>query len=80
MKWASVVSESARFDEALDETTDRLASRLANPIDAEGGEHIREALGDVPLGGFFGIGEIGPVGGRTFVRGSTSALGPFRTP
>ena len=33
----------------------------------------------VPLGGFFGNGEIGPVGGQTFLHGYTSAFGLFRS-
>ena len=32
----------------------------------------------MPLGGFFGNGEIGPVGGHTFLHGYTSAFGLFR--
>jgi len=36
------------------------------------------AMGDVPLGGFFCNGEIGPVHGRTFLHGYTSAFGLFR--
>jgi small ligand-binding sensory domain FIST len=39
---------------------------------------FRTALGDVPLGGFFGNGEIGPVHGRTFLHGYTSAFALFR--
>jgi small ligand-binding sensory domain FIST len=39
---------------------------------------VREALGDVPLGGFFGNGEIGPVHRRTFLHGYTSAFAMFR--
>ena len=35
-------------------------------------------LGDVPLGGFFCNGEIGPVHGTTFLHGYTSAFGLFR--
>jgi len=35
-------------------------------------------LGTVPLGGFFCNGEIGPVGGTTFLHGYTSAFGLFR--
>ncbi|HEX2570275.1 MAG TPA: FIST N-terminal domain-containing protein [Polyangia bacterium] len=38
---------------------------------------FQEAFGDVPLGGFFGNGEIGPVGGRTYLHGYTSAFGLF---
>ncbi|MCC6848874.1 MAG: FIST C-terminal domain-containing protein [Deltaproteobacteria bacterium] len=36
-------------------------------------------LGRVPLGGFFCNGEIGPVHGRTFLHGYTSAFGVFRS-
>jgi len=39
---------------------------------------FRRHLGDVPLGGFFCNGEIGPVHGSTFVHGYTSAFGLFR--
>jgi small ligand-binding sensory domain FIST len=38
---------------------------------------IREVLGELPVGGFFCNGEIGPVQGRTFVHGYTSALAVF---
>jgi small ligand-binding sensory domain FIST len=38
---------------------------------------FRETVGDVPLGGFFCNGEIGPVQGRTFLHGYTSAFGLF---
>ena len=34
--------------------------------------------GPVALAGFFCDGEIGPVGGRTFLHGYTSAFGLFR--
>jgi small ligand-binding sensory domain FIST len=39
---------------------------------------FRRALGPVPLAGFFCNGEIGPVEGRTFLHGYTSAFGIFR--
>lgn len=39
---------------------------------------FQHRFGDVPLGGFFGNGEIGPVGHNTFVHGYTSAFGLFR--
>jgi small ligand-binding sensory domain FIST len=39
---------------------------------------FRQHLGDVPLGGFFCNGEIGPVGGSTRVHGYTSSFGIFR--
>jgi small ligand-binding sensory domain FIST len=38
---------------------------------------VREHLGEVPLGGFFCNGEIGPVGGATRLHGYTSAFGFF---
>ncbi len=39
---------------------------------------FHERLGRIPLGGFFCNGEIGPVGGSTFLHGYTSAFGLFR--
>ncbi len=39
---------------------------------------FRQRLGDIPLGGFFCNGEIGPVHGATFLHGYTSAFGLFR--
>jgi small ligand-binding sensory domain FIST len=39
---------------------------------------FRERIGQVPVGGFFCNGEIGPVGGTTFVHGYTSSFGLFR--
>ncbi len=39
---------------------------------------FRSHLGEVPLGGFFCNGEIGPVHGTTFLHGYTSAFGLFR--
>ncbi len=39
---------------------------------------FRQYLGEVPLGGFFCNGEIGPVGGTTFLHGYTSSFGIFR--
>jgi small ligand-binding sensory domain FIST len=39
---------------------------------------FRRHLGDVPVGGFFCNGEIGPVGGTTFLHGYTSSFGLFR--
>jgi small ligand-binding sensory domain FIST len=35
-------------------------------------------IGDVPLSGFFCNGEIGPVGGKTFIHGYTSSFGIFK--
>lgn len=39
---------------------------------------FREHLGDVPVGGFFCNGEIGPVAGATFLHGYTSSFALFR--
>ena len=39
---------------------------------------FRSKIGPVPLGGFFCNGEIGPVGGATFLHGYTSAFALFR--
>jgi small ligand-binding sensory domain FIST len=41
-------------------------------------ELFQEKLGPAPLGGFFCNGEIGPVGGTTFLHGYTSAFAIFR--
>jgi len=40
---------------------------------------FRERIGGVPMGGFFCNGEIGPVGGSTFLHGYTSSFGLFRS-
>jgi small ligand-binding sensory domain FIST len=39
---------------------------------------FRDYLGEIPLGGFFCNGEIGPVQKQTFLHGYTSAFGLFR--
>jgi small ligand-binding sensory domain FIST len=39
---------------------------------------FRDIAGDVPLGGFFGNGELGPFGSSTFLHGHTSAFALFR--
>ncbi|ODH00001.1 hypothetical protein A4S05_35190 [Nostoc sp. KVJ20] len=41
-------------------------------------ELFRRYLNDIPVGGFFCGGEIGPVGGRTFLHAYTSAFGICR--
>lgn len=40
---------------------------------------IKEITGDYALGGFFCNGEIGPIGGKTFIHGYTSSIGLFMT-
>lgn len=49
-------------------------------LDRDGHEArvFREALGDIPLAGFFCNGEIGPVGEVTYVHGYTSSIGILR--
>ena len=37
-----------------------------------------DQMGSLPLAGFFGNGEIGPIGGATYLHGYTSALALFR--
>jgi small ligand-binding sensory domain FIST len=40
--------------------------------------HVQRALGpDLPLAGFFAMGEIGPVGPRAFLHGFTASMGLF---
>lgn len=41
---------------------------------------IRERAGDIPVAGFFAQGEIGPVGGRTYLHGYTASLALFAEP
>ncbi len=38
---------------------------------------LREFLGDVPIAGFFAMGEIGPVGGLNYVHGFTASVALF---
>ena len=51
-------------------------SRLFGEPDCDAGA-VRDALGDVPLAGFFAAGEIGPVGGKNFLHGFTASLAIF---
>lgn len=39
---------------------------------------VQNALGNVPIAGFFCAGEIGPVGGRNFLHGQTASMVIFR--
>jgi small ligand-binding sensory domain FIST len=39
---------------------------------------IQEALPGLPLAGFFAMGELGPIGGRSFIHGHTASLCLFR--
>jgi small ligand-binding sensory domain FIST len=40
---------------------------------------IRDRLGEIPIAGFFAAGEIGPIGGRSFLHGHTACLTLFRS-
>jgi small ligand-binding sensory domain FIST len=40
---------------------------------------FRSQVADVPIGGFFCNGEVGPIEGRAFLHGYTSAFAIFRT-
>ncbi len=40
---------------------------------------IRERIGKVPIAGFFAAGEIGPIGGKSFLHGHTACLTLFRS-
>ena len=40
---------------------------------------ISDALGSIPVGGFFANGEIGPIAGRTYLHAYTSAFALFRS-
>jgi small ligand-binding sensory domain FIST len=42
-------------------------------------DQIRSHFGEIPVAGFFANGEVGPVGGETFVHGYTSVIGLFRS-
>jgi small ligand-binding sensory domain FIST len=41
---------------------------------------LRRIVGAIPIAGFFGAGEIGPVGGRTFLHGYTSSIALLTEP
>jgi small ligand-binding sensory domain FIST len=43
-------------------------------------EMIHQTFGKIPTAGFFCAGEIGPIGGRTFIHGFTSSIGLFLPP
>ena len=38
---------------------------------------VKSALGDIPLAGFFAQGELGPVGGKSFIHGFTASIALF---
>jgi len=40
---------------------------------------IRERIGEIPISGFYAAGEIGPIGGQSFLHGHTACLTLFRS-
>lgn len=40
-------------------------------------EILQRSMGSIPVGGFFAVGEIGPVGGRNFVHAFTASMALF---
>jgi len=38
---------------------------------------IQNAMGEIPLAGFFAAGELGPVGGRNYIHGFTASVALF---
>ena len=40
---------------------------------------LRDRIGEIPISGFFAAGEIGPIGGTSFLHGHTACLTLFRT-
>lgn len=40
---------------------------------------LKSLVGDIPVAGFFCNGEIGPIGGKTYLHGYTSSIGFFRS-
>ena len=54
-------------------------SRLFDEPDHDAGA-LAEALGPIPVAGFFAMGEIGPVGGQNFLHGFTASVALFREP
>ncbi|MBS0208813.1 MAG: FIST C-terminal domain-containing protein [Planctomycetes bacterium] len=38
---------------------------------------LRDVLGDIPVAGFFAMGEMGPIGGRNFLHGFTASVALF---
>ena len=43
-------------------------------------EAVGEALGSVPLTGFFAAGEMGPIGGQNYLHGFTASIALFESP
>ncbi len=72
-KWGKETGNSSEFGALMFSCVGRGARLYGEP------DHdtalLRSVVGDIPVGGFFCNGEIGPVGGRTYLHGYTSSIG-----
>ena len=66
-----------RATAALMFTCNGRGSRLFDGVDHDAGV-LGQAVGPVPLGGFFAGGEFGPIGGTNFVHSFTASIALFR--
>jgi len=74
-KWTKASGDPSEFGAMLFSCVGRGARLYGEP------DHdtsiLKSVVGDIPVGGFFCNGEIGPVGGRTYLHGYTSSIGVF---
>ncbi|HEY2760534.1 MAG TPA: FIST N-terminal domain-containing protein [Pirellulales bacterium] len=73
---AAADGDSAAARGALLFTCNGRGTRLFSTSDHDAG-CVREALGEIPVAGFFAQGEIGPVGGTNFLHGFTASVAVF---
>ena len=73
---ATAKSDGAAAAGRLLFTCNGRGTRLFSQPDHDAGS-IHDALGEIPLAGFFAHGEIGPIGGQNFLHGFTAALALF---
>jgi small ligand-binding sensory domain FIST len=69
----SSLLQSRRAEAALMFTCNGRGTRLFDDIHHDAAA-LEEAVGAVPVGGFFAAGEFGPIGGRNFVHGFTASM------
>jgi len=55
----------------------RLGALLALAEPSHDAKTVQACLGPLPAAGFFAQGEIGPIGGRTFLHGFTASIALF---
>ncbi len=72
-----LMAASSDADAALLFTCNGRGSRLFGAADHDAGV-VSDALGGVPVAGMSCAGEIGPVGGRSFLHGFTASVALFR--